>query len=91
MTDLDPDKSRTNALLWELCVKYGWCDVRYQAEAFHRLVESGAAVATLVDAILLAEGAQLDHPARSEYLERLVEDWLFDPAGRGARSNLARV
>ena len=86
--DLDPENSRTNALLWEVCVKYGWCDVRFQAEAFHRLVESGANVDALVDAILLAEGAELDHPHRGQYLRRLVDDWLFDPEGRGAHSGL---
>lgn len=86
--DLDPEKSRTNALLWEACVKYGWCDIRYEAEAFQRLVASGANADALADAILHAEGAELDHPHRSEYLQHLVEDWLFDPDGRGARSGL---
>jgi hypothetical protein len=69
--DLDSEKSRTNALLWEVCVQYGWCDVRFQAEAVHRLVESGANADALVDAILLAEGAQLEHPHRGQYLRWL--------------------
>ena len=86
--DLDQEKSRTNALLWEVCVKYGWCDVRFQAEAFHQLVASGANAEALVDAILVAEGAELDHPHRDQYLRRLVEDWLFDTEGRGASSGL---
>jgi hypothetical protein len=84
--DLDPEKPRTNALLWEMCVKYGWCDVRYQAAAFHRLVASGAQADEVVDAILRAEGAALDHPHRDAYLQRVVMDWLFDPDGQGARS-----
>jgi hypothetical protein len=87
--DLDREKSRTNALLWEACVTYGWCDIRYEAKAFQRLVASGASTDALVDAILLAEGAALDHPHRSGYLEHLVDDWLFTPDGRGAPFGIA--
>jgi hypothetical protein len=86
--DLDPELSRTNALLWEICTKYGWCDVRFQAEAFYEVVASGGGADAVVDAILRAEGAQLDHPHRDLYLQHVVEDWLFDPQGRGARSGL---
>lgn len=89
--DLHPELSRTNALLWEICTKYGWCDVRFQAEAFCELVRSGADADTVVDAILRAEGAELDHPHRDRYLQRVVEDWLFDPQGRGAHSGMPLV
>lgn len=59
-----------------------------QLEAFEQLVSSGADAGALVDLILVAEGAGLDHPHRERYLVRIVEDWLFDPQGRGARSGL---
>ena len=85
------ERTRTDALLWEVCVKYGWCDVRYEADAFRELVSSGADAGALVDAILRAEGAALTHPHRAQYLEGLVADWLFDPDGRGARSGLPKL
>jgi hypothetical protein len=50
-----------------------------------------AGVEAIVAAIRVAEGHTLEAHAGKEsaWLEGLVRDWLFDPAGRGARSGLA--
>jgi hypothetical protein len=77
----------------EVCTKYGWCDVVMipgAAEHFHRLVAAQADAYQLADAILEAEGASAAHPHRRQ-LRRLVEDWLFDPRGRGAHSALPLI
>jgi hypothetical protein len=75
----------------EMCVNYGWCDVKYQADAFRDLVRSGVDADGLVDAILPAEGASLFSGAREEYLRLVVKDWLFDAEGHGAVSGLPLV
>lgn len=91
----DPDSaSRTSRALNEVCANLGFCDVSMipeAAAAFHGLVGSGAAADELVDAILDAEGsARWASPHRAA-LRGVVEDWLFDPQGRGAQSGLPRA
>lgn len=73
----------------EVCVRYGFCDVRYESPDY--IDPRRHKVSEIVDLILKAEGV-----ARPEYYDktmrrniaRLVEDWLFDSHGRGANSDL---
>jgi hypothetical protein len=84
--------SRAEALLYELCLTYGYClppddeaallaDIPEDADAF-------------VDAVLKAEGLDamlLDRGQRHE-LREVIRDWLFDDGrGRGTKSGLPRL
>jgi len=80
--------SRMQALLDELCVKHGWC---------LKPDDRAALVATrardrddIVDAIIRAEHGEAHALERAtpRWLAALVDDWLFDPRGRGAVSGL---
>jgi hypothetical protein len=82
--------NRTDALLEELCTKYGWC---LGADDRENLVARGPRDReTLADAIIRAEfgdAAVHDQDKRS-FLMPMLDDWLFDSTGRGARSGLPR-
>jgi hypothetical protein len=76
-----------DALLDELCTKYGWC---LSPEDWETLVEGDHADRDgIAQAIVRAEFGMAD-AARQEWLMPIVDDWLFDPDGRGARSGLPR-
>jgi hypothetical protein len=80
-------ESRRAALLYELCAGYGYCN---SLEA-DDLTEADNAD-TVVDAVLTAEGldpVKCSRRTRAELAE-VVDAWLFDPRGRGARSGLPR-
>jgi hypothetical protein len=75
------------ALLLELCARHGWCGaLQRTAEMMQlRYADSRAIVA----AIVRAEGRAPD-PETDVWLAGVVDDWLFDADGRGARSGLPR-
>jgi hypothetical protein len=80
--------SRTDALLEELCTKYGWC---LRAEDRHALVVAAPQHReTITDSIIRAEFGDADvrDADKRAFLMPIVDDWLFDPTGRGARSQL---
>jgi hypothetical protein len=79
--------SRLEALLAELCAEHGWCGAGREAEHIRGL---GSDAARIVDAVLRAEGVAPETARREDraLLTQRVEDWLIDPAGRGARSGL---
>ena len=80
-------ESRREALLHYLCVRYGYCsdlDVAAMTDAL--------SAEEVVEAVLVAEGldpAKCDAKTRAS-LAATVDDWLFDPHGRGAKSGLPR-
>jgi hypothetical protein len=80
--------SRMEALLYELCITYGWClepDDRAALPAQHARDRD-----EIVDAIIRAERGDVETVDRGtrRWLTALVDDWLFDPDGRGASSGL---
>lgn len=80
--------SRMDALLVELCVAHGWCLAPSDREVL--LASRASDGDTITDAILRAELGQ-DHTADRKtraWLKALVDDWLFDPNGRGVSSGL---
>jgi hypothetical protein len=83
--------TRVEALLYELCVTYGYCLPPNEQEALEADPPTDAYA--FVDAVLIAEGMDpslADKHARSE-LRDVVRDWLFDDGrGRGSKSGLPR-
>jgi len=80
--------SRMEALLTELCARHGWC--LPEADRATLLASGPRDSAAITDAILAAELGP-DHAAdrrTRSWLTRLVDDWLFDPEGRGVASGL---
>jgi hypothetical protein len=79
--------SRRAALLDELCRDLGYCN-DLPAESL-----AGAGCAEeIIDSVLVAEGldpATCDRATRAT-LAKVVDDWLFDPQGRGVQSGLPR-
>ncbi len=77
-----------DALLEELCTKYGWC---LEPDDRDSLLQSDTGDAdAIADAIVAGElgnAGLCDHRTRS-WLTSLIDDWLFDPSGRGAASGL---
>jgi hypothetical protein len=79
--------NRMDALLEELCTQHGWCLGEHDWNALVAGTHDDRdAVAA---AIVRAEFGQAD-AEREAWLAPIVDDWLFDPAGRGARSGLPR-
>jgi hypothetical protein len=80
-------ESRRAALLHELCARHGYCN-DLDADSF----TDARDVDAVVDAVLVAEGldpATCERATRAPLAEA-VNDWLFDPQGRGVRSGLPR-
>jgi hypothetical protein len=79
--------SRREALLQELCTRCGFCN-----ELDSSALLNMGGVDEVVHAVLVAEGLDPLTCARKTkaYLAQAVEDWLFDPRGRGAKSGLPR-
>jgi hypothetical protein len=85
-----PNPTRLNSLLSEICVERGWC---LSPEA-HNLVERAIpdGVDAVVDTIITSEleiDPVLCDKATRRWLRNKIDDWLFDPRGRGASSGLA--
>jgi hypothetical protein len=86
----DRPASRTDALLEQLCTQYGWCLPKDDWTAL--LADTPHDREAVIDAIIRAEfgeAATRDKDRRA-WLTPIVNDWLFDPDGRGARSGLPR-
>ena len=80
--------SRMDALLEQLCVEYGWCLPPGDRQA---LIGAGPQDReTVTDSIIRAEFGEADvrDDDKRAFLTPLVDDWLFDPTGRGAHSQL---
>jgi hypothetical protein len=82
-------QSRMDALLYEICVEHGWCLPPLEREKLFAQRPEDAG--TLADALVAAEFGE-DFVGRKEasWLTPLINDWLFDSDGRGARSGLPR-
>jgi hypothetical protein len=79
-----------DALLEELCTKHGWC---LPEEDQNALLAAGPQDREAIVASIMRAEFGDSHPLdehRRAWLRRMVDDWLFDPAGRGARSGLPR-
>ena len=85
--------TRVDALLGELCVKYGYCLPPDDQAAL--IAEPPQDVDAFVDAVLLAEGhdnPSLCNDETRRALGELVRDWLFDEGrGKGSKSGLPRL
>ena len=81
--------TRVEALLWDLCTKYGFCLSRDDRSAL--VAAPPGDVDSFVDAVLVAEGLDpmlCDNHTR-RYLSEEVRDWLFDEGrGKGSKSGL---
>jgi hypothetical protein len=84
--------SRVEALLYELCVTYGYCLPEGKNDEL--LANPPHDPDEFVDAVLLAEGIDptlVDKHQRTQ-VRGVVCDWLFDEGrGRGSKSGLPRV
>lgn len=80
-------ESRRAALLDELCRRYGYCN-----DLDPEALTSAQSANEVIRAVLTAEGLDPVTCDRKTcaLLEQVVDDWLFDPHGRGARSKLPR-
>jgi len=81
-------ESRREALLHELCVHYGYCN-----DLGAKVLTNARSSEDVVQAVLVAEGldpATFDRKIQASLLAA-VDDWLFDPQGRGGKSKLRRV
>lgn len=85
-------ESCAEALLWDLCARFGYCLGNEQGAAI--LANVPDTPEEFVDAVLRAEGrepAVVDKNHRSQLCD-LARDWLFDDGnGRGSRSCLPRL
>jgi hypothetical protein len=79
--------SLREALLHELCAGDGYCTTGLVADDLGDELTAGE----ITDMVLRGEGLDpvMDRTQR-ESVKKVVEDWLFDPLGRGARSGLLR-
>ena len=81
--------TRVEALLWDLCTKYGFCLSPDDRAAL--VAAPPGDVDSFVDAVLVAEGldAMLCDNHTRGYLGEKVRDWLFDERrGKGSKSGL---
>jgi hypothetical protein len=82
-------KSLREALLHELCTKLGYCNSLTVDD-----LTAGLDVDEIVRMVFVAEGMDPDASMLREDLRepvaQIVDDWLFDPNGRGRRSRLPR-
>ena len=82
--------SRAEAALEELCVRLGYCSFEY--EALRLLVAAPDSPDDFADAVFLANGLDpelIDRRARAEVVG-VINGWLFEDGGRGAKSGLPR-
>ena len=80
--------SRREALLGELCVGVGFCDTGLTPDELADPIEASE----ILELVLNGEGLDpaTTRSALRESIRRLIDDWLFDPDGRGASSGLPR-
>ena len=84
-----PNATRMNSLLSQICTERGWCLAPGSDEHVREAVANGAA--SVVDLLIRTE-LEIDptvcDATTRRWLAGKVEDWLFDPRGRGASSGL---
>lgn len=80
-----PDASRLNSLLSQICIERGWCLSADGYERVRQAVPDGidAVVDTIIRVELEMDPVLCDKHTRT-WLRGKVDDWLFDPRGRGA-------
>jgi hypothetical protein len=82
-------ETRVEALLWDICVRYGFCLRPDDMEAL--IAAPPPDVNSFVDAILVAEGMDplLCEKDIRNFLSEAVRDWVFDEGlGKGTKSGL---
>lgn len=80
-------KSLRDALLVELCHRGGYCSTGLTEDD----LTDGLGGREIAEMVLRGEGLDPVMDAKQlDYVTRLVNDWLFDPRGRGAKSGLPR-
>lgn len=79
--------TRIDGIFYDLVVRYGW---GMYGDSSALRVSPPDDVSEFVDALLIIDGRDPTFASRADrrLLARLVKDWVFDPAGRGARSGL---
>jgi hypothetical protein len=84
-----PDATRVNSLLSQICAERGWCLPPGSDELVRSTVADGdaAVVDMLIRTELEIDPVMCDAATR-RWLTGKVNDWLFDPNGRGASSGL---
>lgn len=84
-----PNATRVNSLLTQICVERGWCLAPDDEATVRRAISSGidAVVDSIVRAELQIDPIMCDRETR-RWLKDKVDDWLFNPRGRGASSDL---
>lgn len=84
-----PGASRTNSLLTQICTERGWCLPPGSDELVRATIADGPAA--VIDILIRTEmgiDPVMCDSATRRWLSEKVEDWLFDPVGRGACSGL---
>jgi len=84
-----PNATRVNSLLSQICVERGWCLPPNEEERVRRAIPNGvdAVADTIIRAELQIDPIMCDTETR-RWLTAKVGDWLFEPRGRGASSDL---
>ena len=81
-------RSRREALLYELCARGGYCSTGLAVDDLTAELSADE----ITEMLLRGEGldpVMTDRKQSADVL-RMVQDWLFDPRGRGASSGLPR-
>jgi len=80
--------SRREALLHELCARGGYCSTGLTVDDLTDELSADE----ITEMVLRGEGLDpgLTDRKQSAGVLRTVQDWLFDPQGRGAKSGLPR-
>lgn len=83
------DASRLNSLLSQICIERGWCLSPDGYERVRQAIPDGinAVVDTIICIELETDPVLCDKHTR-RWLRGKVDDWLFDPQGRGVSSGL---
>ena len=84
-----PNATRMNSLLSQIFVERGWCLPPNEEGRVRRAIPNGinAVADTIIRTELEIELILCDKDTR-RWLQGKVNDWLFDPRGRGASSGL---
>lgn len=79
--------TRIDGIFYDLVVRYGW-GMYGDSSALRSTPPED--VSEFVDALLIIDGRDPAYASRTDrrLVATLVRDWVFDPAGRGARSGL---
>lgn len=84
-----PDATRVHSLLSEICREWGYCLPPGSDQEIRGAVPEGAdAIVDLIIRIELRIEPVKASKDTHRYLHGKVVDWLFDPRGRGAASDL---